>query len=276
MDHFYPSSIGPAIRKQGAEVHERAFLGIASLLFIASVAGTIYWCGSMDGGMPMPGGWIMSMAWMRMPGQSWPGMIASFLGMWTVMMIAMMLPSLTPMLSSYRNSLRGRGHIHLGRLTLLAGAGYFFLWTVFGVVALALGTSLVAIEMQWPALSRSVPIATGVVLLLAGCVQLTHWKARQLGRCRDATACGQPLAADGWTAWQHGLRLGVHCNLCCSGFMIVLLVVGVMNLSVMAILAVAITLERLTPRPKIASRAAGFVAIAGAILLIVQATNTLP
>ena len=44
----------------------------------------------------MPGGWTMSMVWMRMPGQTWPGAAASFLGMWVVMMVAMMLPSLAP------------------------------------------------------------------------------------------------------------------------------------------------------------------------------------
>ena len=49
-------------------------------------------------GMEMPGGWTMSMAWMRMPGQGWPGAAATFLGMWIVMMVAMMLPVLVPML----------------------------------------------------------------------------------------------------------------------------------------------------------------------------------
>ena len=79
---------------------EQAFLGVCALLFIASAAGTIVWCTSMSamGGMPMPGGWTMSMVWMRMPGQTWPGAAASFLGMWIVMMVAMMLPSLVPML----------------------------------------------------------------------------------------------------------------------------------------------------------------------------------
>ena len=73
-------------------------VGVAALVFIASVALTIAWCASMSamGGMPMPGGWTMSMAWMRMPGQTWPGAAASFLGMWVVMMVAMMLPSLLP------------------------------------------------------------------------------------------------------------------------------------------------------------------------------------
>ena len=50
----------------------------------------------------MPGGWTMSMAWMRMPGQTWLGAAASFLGMWVGMMVAMMLPSLVPVLWRYR------------------------------------------------------------------------------------------------------------------------------------------------------------------------------
>jgi predicted metal-binding membrane protein len=229
----------------------------------------------MAGGMAMPGGWTMSMAWMRMPGQSWLGAAGSFMGMWTIMMVAMMLPSLVPMLSRYRRSIRDRDGIRLGKLTLLAGAGYFFVWAVFGAVAFTLGISLTAIEMRWLALARYVPLATGVVLLLAGCVQLTQWKARRLGRCRDAPACGQSLAADAWSACRHGVRLGVHCGLCCSGFMMILLVTGVMNLGAMAIVAVAINLERLVPRPERASRATGFVAIAVAILVFVRAVGHL-
>ena len=85
---------------------QRAFFGVSALLFAASAAVTIVWCASMSamGEMPMPGGWTMSMAWMRMPGQTWPGAAASFLGMWVVMMVAMMLPSLVPMLWRYRQA----------------------------------------------------------------------------------------------------------------------------------------------------------------------------
>jgi len=66
----------------------QAFVGVSALLFAGSAAVTIVWCASLSamGGMPMPGGWTMSMAWMRMPGQTWPGAAASFLGMWVVMM----------------------------------------------------------------------------------------------------------------------------------------------------------------------------------------------
>ena len=62
---------------------QRAFFGVSALLFGASAAVTIVWCASMSamGEMPMPGGWTMSMAWMQMPGQTWPGAAASFLGM---------------------------------------------------------------------------------------------------------------------------------------------------------------------------------------------------
>jgi len=69
-----------------------AFWGVSALLVAASVAATIGWSASMSvmGAMPMPGGWTMSMTWMRMPGQGWPGAAASFLGMWVVMMVAMM------------------------------------------------------------------------------------------------------------------------------------------------------------------------------------------
>jgi hypothetical protein len=77
-------------------VSDRAFFSVSALLFAASAAGTIVWCASMSamGEMPMPGGWTMSMAWMRMPGQTCAGAAVLFLGMWVVMMVAMMLPSL--------------------------------------------------------------------------------------------------------------------------------------------------------------------------------------
>src|SRR5881628_743157 len=75
---------------------------------------------------------------MRIPGQTWSG-AASFLGMWVVMMVAMMLPSLVPMLWRYRQAVGRTGETRLGRLTALVGVGYFFVWTVFGIAAFPLG-----------------------------------------------------------------------------------------------------------------------------------------
>src|SRR5438552_18086304 len=154
---------------------DHAFLGVSALLFAAGTAVTIVWCASMSAmdEMPMPGGWTMSMAWMRMPGQTWPGAAASFLGMWVVMMVAMMLPSLVPMLWRYREAVGRTGETRLGWLTALVGAGYFFVWTVFGMGAFPLGVALAAIEMQLPALAPAVPIAVGAAALIPGALQLT-------------------------------------------------------------------------------------------------------
>src|SRR5881628_3669841 len=182
---------------------QQTFFGVSALLFAASAAVTIVWCASMSamGEMPMPGGWTMSMAWMRMPGQTWPGAAASFLGMW----VAMMLPSLVPMLRRYRQAVGRPGEARLGRLTGLVGVGYFFVWTVFGMAAFPLSVALAAVEMQQPALARAVPIAVGVVVLMAGSLQFTAWKARHLASCREAPGRGRKLPADAGTAWRHGL-----------------------------------------------------------------------
>ena len=255
---------------------QRAFLGVSALLFAASAAVTIVWCTSMSamGGMPMPGGWTMSMAWMRMPGQTWPGAAASFLGMWVVMMVAMMLPSLVPMLRRYRQAVGRADEARLGPLTAIAGAGYFFVWTVFGMAVFPLGAALAAIEMQQPALARAVPIATGVVVLIAGALQFSAWKARHLACCREAPACAaRTIAGRAGTAWRHGLRLGLHCSYCCAGLMAILLVIGVMDLRAMAVVTAAITVERLAPAGERVARAIGAVVVGAGLFLIARAAG---
>ncbi|HEY6675639.1 MAG TPA: DUF2182 domain-containing protein, partial [Terrimicrobium sp.] len=117
---------------------------------------------------------------------TWPGAAASFLGMWIVMMMAMMLPSLVPMLWRYRQAVASSGETRLGLLTVLVGMAYFLVWTMFGMAAYPLGVALAAIEMQQPALARAVPITAGVVFLIAGGLQFTTWKARHLACCREA------------------------------------------------------------------------------------------
>jgi predicted metal-binding membrane protein len=252
---------------------QRAFFGVSALLFAASAALTIVWCasGSATGEMPMPGGRTMSMAWMRMPGQTWPGAAASFLGMWVVMMVAMMLPSLVPMLWRYRQAIGGTAETHLGRLTALVGSGYFFVWTVFGMAAFPLGVALAALEMHLPALARAILIAVGVVVLFAGVLQFTAWKAHHLACCRELPSRGRALPADAGTAWRHGLRLGLHCSYCCLGLMAILLVIGVMDLRAMAVVTAAITVERLAPASERVARAIGALAIAAGLFLIAQA-----
>ena len=248
----------------------RIFLGVATLLFAASAAVTIVRGASMStmGGMPMPGGWTMSMAWMRMPGQTWPGAAAAFLGMWVAMMVAMMLPSLAPMLWRCRQAVGRTADARPGRLAAIVGVGYFAVWTMSGMAAFASGAVLAALEMQQLALARAVPIAVGGVVLIAGALQFSAWKARQLACCRNAPGHGRALPADAGAAWRLGLRLGLDCCLCCAGPTAVLLVIGVMDLPAMAAVTAAITLERLAPGGERVARATGAIAIGAGLFLI--------
>jgi predicted metal-binding membrane protein len=209
-----------------------------------------------------------------MPGQTWPGAAVSFLGMWIVMMVAMMLPSLVPMLLRYREAVGRTGETRLGQLTVLVSIGYFFVWTVCGMAVFLLGAALATLEMQLPALARVVPIAIGLVVLIAGAFQFTAWKAHQLACCREAPGCVCTLRADAGTAWRHGLRLGLHCSYCCAGLTAILLVIGVMDLRAMAVVAVAITIERLAPAGDRVARAIGVVIVGAGLFLIAAGVFT--
>lgn len=270
MTNTISGNFGRAIYARA--ISERAFLAVAALLFAASATVTIVWCNSMSamGGMAMAGGWTMSMAWMRMPRQSWAGAASSFVGMWVVMMAAMMLPSLVPMLWRYRRAIAGVEN--LDRLTALAGAGYFSVWTTWGFAAFPLGVALGALEMQHPALSSAVPIAVGIVVVIAGAFQFTARKVRQLDCCRDAPGRGA-LSAGAAAAWRHGLRLGLRCSQCCAGLMAILLVIGVMDLRAMAVVGSAITVERLAPAGELVARAIGAVIIGTGLFLIARAAG---
>jgi predicted metal-binding membrane protein len=250
-----------------------AFFGTSALLFAASAALTTVWCGSMSamGEMPMPGGWTMSMAWMPMPGHPWLGAAASFIGMWVVMMVAMMLPSLVPTLWRYRQAVGNSGDIRLNWLTALVGIGYFVVWTVFGIVVFPLGATLAEIEMQRPALARVVPIAVGVVVAIAGALQFSAWKAHHLACCRERSGRERRLPADAAKAWRQGLRLGLHCTYACAGFTAILLVIGVMDLRVMGLVTVAITAERLAPNRERVARVIGIVMVGVGLLLVARA-----
>jgi predicted metal-binding membrane protein len=253
---------------------ERAFFAVSVLFFAASTAVTVGWCKFMSGmdEMPMPGGWTMSMAWMRMPGETWLGAGASFLGMWVVMMVAMMLPSLVPMLWRYRQAVCRTGEMRLGWLTASVGMGYFFVWTLVGMAAFPLGTALAAVEMQLPAMARAVPIAVGAVVLFCGALQFTAWKAYHLACCREALACCRTLPADAGTAWRYGVRLGLHCSYCCAGLTAILLVIGVMDLRAMVAVMAANTVERLAPAGGRVARALGGVGVGAGLFLIARAT----
>lgn len=252
---------------------QRTFFGISALLFVASAAITVVSCDSMSamGEMPMPGGWTMSMAWVRMPGQTWPGAAASFLGMWVVMMVAMMLPSLVPMLQRYRLAVSETGETRLGRLTTIVGAAYFLVWSLLGMAVYPLGAALATFEMQHIEIAGLVPIMVGLLVVVAGALQFTAWKTHHLSCWREALAHDHPVPVDARSAWRHGLRLGLDCIYCCAGLTAVLLVVGVMDLRAMAVVTAAVTIERVAPDGKRTAQGIGVVVVAAGLFLISRA-----
>jgi predicted metal-binding membrane protein len=165
----------------------------------------------------------MSTVWMRMPGQTWPAAAASFLGMWVGMMVVMMMPSLALILWRER----------LGRHTAVVGVAYFFVWAVIGIAIYPGGVALAAIQTPYS------PLARGVALFVAAAMQFTVCQ-------RPEKSGAAPL--DSGSAWRYGLRLGLDCAWCCAGFMTMLLVIGITNLGAMAIVTVAITVQRLAGR----------------------------
>lgn len=252
---------------------ERLYVGVSGLVFAAGAAATIGWGLSMAtmGGMPMAGGWTMSMAWLPMCGQTWLETAGTFLGMWVVMMVAMMMPSLMPMLERYRRSIADPHVASLDRLTAVAGLGYFFVWTLLGMVLFPTGAGLAAAAMASPGLSHAAPFASGLIVLMAGALQVTTWKLRQLDRCRDASERQGKRIGNVSAAWSHGLHIGLQCCLSCAGPMVILIALGVMDLRVMAVVTAAITAERLAPDCVPIARATGVAAIGTGFFLITRA-----
>jgi predicted metal-binding membrane protein len=237
------ASVEPSVARptQG----DRIFVGLSALVLVASMAVTIVWCRSMAamGGMPMPGGWAMSM----------------------------MLPSLAPALLDYRARVGGMAAAPLGHRTVLVALGYFAVWMAFGVAAYPIGAAFTTLTMQQPAVSRAVPTATAAVVLIAGALQITAWKARRLACCRHAPGDAGALPRDAGDAWRLGVRLGIQCARCCGNLMAILLVAGVMDLTAMGAVTVAITLERVAPGGQRVARVLGLGLLAAGALLLARA-----
>jgi predicted metal-binding membrane protein len=195
--------------------------------------------------------------------------------MWVVMMATMMLPSLAPMLWRYRQAVGYAGESRIGCLSALVSLGYFFVWTIVGLVIFPLGVVLAATEMEIPALARAIPAAVGAAILLAGALQFTAWKAHHLACCRDELSRGRMLAADAGTAWRTGLRFGLHCSCSCLNLTGILFVIGVMDLRAMAVVTAAITIERLAPAGERIAKVIGAAAIGAGLFSIADAAGIL-
>jgi predicted metal-binding membrane protein len=148
----------------------------------------------------------------------------------------------------------GTARTRLIGLIALVVLGYFAVWAALGIVA-------------YPVDGAIPPAAAGFVMLVAGMLQFTRWKAHHLACCREVPGPGRRLNADATTAWQHGLHLGLHCCHSSAGAMAILLAVGSMDMVAMLVVTAVITIERLAPRGESAARAIGVVTIAAGLLV---------
>src|ERR1700682_469880 len=253
----------------GPDRAERWARAGASVVFLAAVAYTLYAVRGMSGGMLMPGGWTMPMMWMVLPGQSLAGSAFVFLVMWQAMMIAMMLPSSWPTLELYSRVARHTGQRWPMFNTVLAGAGYFTVWGAFGAIAFAAGFEISRAAMASPRISHWIPVAAGALLVLAGIWQLTPFKQSCLNHCREPLLfLGHVYKPGAWGGFRVGLHHGAFCAACCWALMLMQLVLGVMNIAVMAGVAAIIAVEKLWKRGPLLARLVGAISIVAGFVLM--------
>jgi predicted metal-binding membrane protein len=167
-----------------------------------------------------------------------------FLGVWTLMMAAMMLPALAPLTSMYLRSIRAVRNrpVRAIRTAGLVG-GYLLTWAGFGVGAYVAAALAALLAEDAPDIA---PWVGAGVLVAAGVYQLTPLKDFCLRHCRSPVAF--LLHVSGYKGRLRDVRVGIYhgayCVGCCWGLMVVLIAVGVMNLAWMAVLTVVIFLEK--------------------------------
>lgn len=194
-----------------------------------------------------------------------------FLAMWLTMMVAMMFPTIAPIVLLHRVVMQKQG-AGLGPTVAFVG-GYLFAWTLAGLIPLAV---LVGVRHVTAGTSWVAPTA-GFVLIAAGAYQFTAWKEVCQRACRTPlTFLTTHHFGRGWvgaarTGWVHGL----YCLGCCWALMTVLVVVGLMNLVWMAAIAVVFLAEKHWDRGLLLTKVAGVgVAGLGVAILFVPSVLT--
>jgi predicted metal-binding membrane protein len=187
-----------------------------------------------------------------------PGALGFYVGVWVVMMAAMMFPSIAPMVVMFarlQEGKRERGDAVTAGTTSLFVAGYLVTWTMAGLVAYAIvetGRSLDIGALSW---DRAGPYVAGGVIVAAAVYQLTPLKDACLRRCRSPFM----FLLHAWKPGRVGaLRMGIEhggwCVGCCWALMAALFALGVMSVGWMAFIAALIATEKLLPWKAVANR----------------------
>jgi predicted metal-binding membrane protein len=214
----------------------RTRLGLVALLFAVAALGwwwTVEQMRGMDGG-----------PWTDL------GTLAWFVGVWVVMMAAMMFPSVAPTVALYASMTKRRS----SAAPLLFTTGYLAAWASIGVLAYLAATAggrLSGDVLSWDRGGRWV---AGVTLLVAAVYELTPLKDACLGKCRSPLGFLLGAWRDGRAgAVTMGARHGAWCIGCCWALMASLFALGVMSVVWMAFVAGLIAFEKLIPSRRVAT-----------------------
>jgi predicted metal-binding membrane protein len=242
-----PAGAGPTPAFAAA----RSRLGLVGLLF--ALAAIAWWStaarmSGMDGG-----------PWTALGAAGW------FLGVWIVMMAAMMFPSLAPTVALYSRMTRERSRIS----PLLFTAGYLVTWGAAGALVFALarvGSGIAGDVLAWDRAGRWV---AGGTLVLAALYELTPLKDVCLGKCRSPLGFLLGSWRDGRAgALRMGAGNGAWCVGCCWALMASLLALGVMSVAWMAFVAALIATEKLLPWRRAATYGTAAILLVLGVLLL--------
>jgi predicted metal-binding membrane protein len=189
--------------------------------------------------------------------------LAAFVPIWTLMMAAMMLPSVSPVASLYTRTIQGRRAIRIAGLV----AGYLAVWAAAGVPAYGLAWLAGWLTGKHPSAAHVTAVA---VFAVCGIYQLSPLKDRCLAHCRSPL--GLLLHYGSYRGRSRDLRAGAHhggyCLGCCWGLMVILIAVGVMNVAAMIGLAALVLIENVWRWGPAVGRLAGAAALALAVAAI--------
>jgi predicted metal-binding membrane protein len=248
----------PAVGQRGARgelpdafAAMRARLGLVALLFgLAAVAwwSTVDRMAGMDAG---PGTDLGALGW--------------FVGVWVVMMAAMMFPAVSPTVALYARMTRHHG---LSRSLLFTGA-YLLVWAAAGVAAYGLfrlGKDVLGARLAWHTAGQWF---AGGVLAVAALYELTPLKLACLEKCRSPLGFLLGTWRDGPRgALEMGARHAAWCLGCCWALMAALFALGVMSIAWMAFVAALITLEKTLPWRRVATWGTAAILLILAVLLV--------
>jgi predicted metal-binding membrane protein len=191
--------------------------------------------------------------------------VIAFVAIWSLMMTAMMLPSVAPFAAVYA---RGFGERRTSRMTVFV-AGYLVVWTAAAFPVYEAARVAERLDAAHPAGATALAV---VVFVACGVYQLTPLKGRCLTWCRSPL--GFAVRYSAYRGRTRDLRVGMHhggfCLACCWALMALLLGFGLMNLAAMAFVAFIVFAERSWPGAPPAGRVVGVVALALAVAVIVN------